>query len=99
MEQVNNSWETATPVPAGQDSWATHHLLPDLDIKLQEMMKHVNGRKVFFCLPEPFAQVSKSQTEGWKDRRRGGRMNGQKDIMEKSEPGGRLTSGWRLGCF
>lgn len=56
------------------------------------MMKHVNGRKVFFCLPEPFAQVSKGQAEGWKDRKKA-RMKEQKDIMEKSEPDNRLTSG------
>lgn len=67
------------------------------------MMKYVNGKKVFVCLPEPFAQVSKGQAEGWKDGRIKGRkarrMKGQKDIMEKSEPGNVLTSAWRLGCF
>lgn len=98
MERVNNGWETAPPVPACQDSRATRHLLPDLDSKLQAMMKCVNERKVFFCLPEPFAQVSKGQTEGWKDRRKAGRMKEQKDTMEESEPGTRLTSGQRLAC-
>lgn len=99
MERVNNGWETAAPAPAGQHSRATRHLLPDLGIKLQWMMKYVNGRKVFFRLPEPFAQVSKGQTEGWKDRRKAGRMKEKKDTVEKSEPGNRLTSGWRLACF
>lgn len=57
------------------------------------MMKYVNGKKVFFCLPEPFAQVSQDQAEGWKEGWKDERMEGQKDIMEKSEPGNGLTSG------
>lgn len=72
IASVNKRSSTTLPVPISQDNWAGFCLLPDLDIKLQQMMKICHWEESFLLPARAFCssvQVPGSGTDRRKDRR------------------------------